>query len=197
MMAIVSFHTFIKEGVDVAICEAHHGGEFDATNFIRRPAITAITKIGMDHVDNLGRTIQDIAWHKCGIFRAGVLALSVRQDPEAEAMMKCRAKEKKALLQFVEDVKIEGVSLEQRENIALAMQIANEFLQLSDQSLDKRDFLADIVKCRWPGRFDIVEHDGCTWYLDGAHNETSMRVLAEWYERVTRFRFVPRATTSE
>ena len=34
MMAIVSFHTFIEEGVNVIICEAHHGGEFDATNFI-------------------------------------------------------------------------------------------------------------------------------------------------------------------
>ncbi|KAJ5179757.1 hypothetical protein N7492_002967 [Penicillium capsulatum] len=183
MMAIVSFHTFIKEGVHVVICEAHHGGEFDATNFIRRPAITAITKIGMDHVDNLGRTLQDIAWHKSGIFRTGVWALSVRQDPKAKDEIKRRAGEKGALLRFVEDVQIEGVPLEQRENCSLAIQIADKFLQLSGHSLDERDIATGIEKCRWPGRFDIVRHPDCTWYLDGAHNETSMKVVAEWYER--------------
>ncbi|KAJ5102240.1 hypothetical protein NUU61_004462, partial [Penicillium alfredii] len=184
MMAIVSFHTFIKEGVDVVICEAHHGGEFDATNFIRHPAITAITKIGMDHVDNLGGTIQSIAWHKSGIFKAGVLALSVPQDPDAEHEIERRSKEKGALLQFAEVVKMEGIPLEQRENVALATQIAHEFLQRSDHSLDERDVLAGIEKCRWPGRFDIIDYSGCTWYLDGAHNETSMEVVANWYERV-------------
>ncbi|KAL4888960.1 Mur ligase [Aspergillus ambiguus] len=185
MMAIIAFHTFIKEGVNVVICETHHGGEFDATNFIRRPAITAITKIGMDHVDNLGRSFRDIAWHKTGIFREGVLALSVPQDPEAADEIKRRAEEKGALLLFVEDVGVEGVPLEQRENCVLATQIANRFLQLSGHSLDEGDIAAGIEKCHWAGRFDIVRHPNCTWYLDGAHNETSMNVVAEWYERVT------------
>lgn len=195
MMAVLSFHTFIKEGVDVVICEAHHGGEFDATNFVRRPAITAITKIGMDHVDNLGGTIRHIAWHKSGIFRAGVLALSVRQEPEAEDVMKCRAQEKGALLQFVESVEIEGIPFEQRENCALAIKVADEFLQLSGQSLDQRDIWTGSVKCHWPGRFDIVEYSDCTWYLDGAHNEASIKLAAEWYERAAYARFVPRTAT--
>lgn len=196
-MALVSFHTFIQEGVDVVICEAHHGGEFDATNFIRRPAVTAITRIGMDHVDNLGRTLRDIAWHKSGIFKAGVLALSVRQDPEAENEMKHRAQEKSALLQFVEDVEIKGVLLEQRENCALATQIADKFLQLSGHSLDERDIETGMKNCRWPGRFDVVCDADCIWYLDGAHNETSMKVVAEWYEREANARYDPHASINK
>ncbi|KAI1829442.1 hypothetical protein DTO013E5_8712 [Penicillium roqueforti] len=195
MLAILAFHTFIEEGVDVVICETHHGGQFDATNFVDRPAITAITKIGMDHVENLGRTLKHIAWHKSGIFKKGVLSLSVSQDQEVESEIERRALEmgsslqfirdvKGTLLEFVKDVHIEDLPLEQLENCALAIQIAHRFLYLCDHSLDGQDVLAGIEKCRWPGRFDIIDYSGCTWYLDGAHNETSMAVVAKWYNRV-------------
>jgi folylpolyglutamate synthase len=195
MLAILAFHTFIEEGVEVVICEAHHGGQFDATNFVDRPAITAITKIGMDHVENLGRTIQHIAWHKSGIFRDGVRAFSVLQVQEAQDEIERRAEQQGAILQFVGSVKgslleileidqVEDIPLEQRENCALATEIAHGFLQRSHQSLDRRDVLAGVQKCHWAGRFDIENSGGCTWYLDGAHNETSMEVVAKWYERV-------------
>ncbi|KAJ5347035.1 uncharacterized protein N7506_000288 [Penicillium brevicompactum] len=198
MLAIVAFHTFIEEGVNVVICEAHHGGQFDATNFVERPAITAITKIGMDHVENLGENLQHIAWHKSGIFRDQVLALSVPQDQEAEGEIERRAAEigaplqfisiKDVLLEFLETDQIEEIPLEQRENCALAAKIAHEFLH---QSLDGRDVLAGVEECQWPARFDIQHYGGCTWYMDGAHNETSMQVVAKWYERVAGPSSVP------
>jgi folylpolyglutamate synthase len=186
MLAILAFHTFIEEGVDVVICETHHGGQFDATNIVDRPAITAITKIGMDHVENLGKTIQHIAWHKSGIFRDGVLAFSVLQLQEAQDEIERRAEELGAILQFVgSDIdQVEDIPFEQRENIALATKIAHAFLQRSHQSLDSRDILAGVQMCYWAGRFDIVSSGGCTWYLDGAHNQTSMEVVAKWYDRV-------------
>lgn len=208
MMAIVSFHTFIEEGVDVVICETHHGGQFDATNFVEHPVITAITKIGMDHVDNLGGSIRNIAWHKSGIFKAGVLALSVPQISEAEDEMKSREKElgaslhfikdvRGALLQFTTDFTFESIQPEQRENCALATQIVHIFLRIKGQSLDELDVQAGIEKFRWPGRFDIVESGGCTWYLDGAHNEMSMEVVGKWYERVANAKYVPCTNTSQ
>ncbi|KAJ5576053.1 hypothetical protein N7535_002979, partial [Penicillium sp. DV-2018c] len=198
MLAIVAFHTFIEEGVDVVICEAHHGGQFDATNFVERPAITAITKIGMDHVENLGKNLRHIAWHKSGIFRDQVLALSVPQDQEAEGEIIRRAAEigapvqfisiKEALLEFLENDQIEKIPLEQRENCALAAKLAHAFLH---QSLDRRDILAGVEECQWPARFDIQHYGGCTWYMDGAHNETSMQVVAKWYKRVAGPSSVP------
>lgn len=191
MMAIVSFHTFIKEGVKVVICEAHHGGQFDATNFIDRPVITAITKIGMDHVENLGGSIRNIAWHKSGIFKQGALALSVPQVPEAEDEIRRRAGEKGVeLTPFVQVGDLKGVPLEQRENFTLATQIAYRFLERSGHLLDGRDVEVGIKACYWPGRFEIVNHGNLTWYLDGAHNETSMEVVAKWYDRVAKARYV-------
>ncbi|KAF3012084.1 hypothetical protein E8E15_002399 [Penicillium rubens] len=195
MMAIVSFHTFIEEGVNVIICEAHHGGEFDATNFIQHPTITAITKIGMDHVENLGGSIKNIAWHKGGIFKKNVLGLSVSQAQEAEEELARRAIEKGAQLQFIKDARctlsgfindeiFERIPIEQRENCALATQITHEYLRLNGHSLNEEDIKAGIDTYCWPGRFHVVDSVGCKWYLDGAHNETSMEVVAEWYERV-------------
>lgn len=194
MMAIVAFHLFIKEGVDVVICEAHHGGQFDATNFIDHPVITAITKIGIDHVDNLGGSIKSIAWHKSGIFKENVLALSAPQVTEAENEMKRRAQEKKArlrfindingtLLQFVNDETFERIPLEQRENCALALNITHAFL---GHSLNEQDIQTGIEKCYWPGRFDIIDSGGYSWYLDGAHNEMSIEVVAKWFKRVAK-----------
>ncbi|KAJ5737726.1 uncharacterized protein N7483_002851, partial [Penicillium malachiteum] len=173
MMVIIAFHTFIREGVDVVICEAHHGGEYDATNFIDRPVVTAITKISRDHVNNLGGSIKNIAWHKSGIFKTGVPALAVPQLLEAENEMKRIADEKERVVLF-----------EQRENIALAIQIACLFLKTREYSLSGSDVQVGIATCRWPGRFDIVHSDENSWFLDGAHNESSMEVVANWYERM-------------
>lgn len=201
MMALVSFHTFIEEGVDVVICEAHHGGQFDATNFIDHPAITAITKIGIDHVDNLGGSYSSIAWHKGGILKKGVLGLSVSQVPEAEMQLASRAREKGASLHFIKDTRytlsqfmndevFELIPIEQRENCALATQITHEFLNLSGQTINDQAIRAAIQDYRWPGRFDIVDYVDCKWYLDGAHNETSMELVARWYERVVNEQYV-------
>jgi len=80
LLALMSFHVFIQEEVDVAICETHLGVEYDATNIVRNPVVTGITTIGMDHVKLLGPSIEDIAWHKAGIFKPGSLAFSTFQE---------------------------------------------------------------------------------------------------------------------
>lgn len=42
-MALLSFHVFIEEKVDMVVYETHLGGEFDATNIISAPIVTALT----------------------------------------------------------------------------------------------------------------------------------------------------------
>jgi folylpolyglutamate synthase/dihydropteroate synthase len=78
---LLAFHTFIREEVEAVIFETHHGGEYDTTKAIPSPVVTGITSLGMDHVDQLGPTLTDIAWHKMGTFKRGVPAFSVPQDP--------------------------------------------------------------------------------------------------------------------
>ncbi|KAE8366522.1 Mur ligase [Aspergillus caelatus] len=188
MIALTAFHTFIEAKVDVVICEVHHGGEFDATNFIERPVITAITKIGIDHVDNLGGSLEHIAWHKSGIFKEKVPAFSVQQAPAAENKLRDRAKEKNVPLHFVkaatQAATLKSIPVEQQENCALAIQIVRGFLQRDKDSLENQDIKAGVEACYFPGRYEIINSRGCTWYVDGAHNETSLEEATKWYKRV-------------
>jgi folylpolyglutamate synthase len=61
--------------------ETHNGGENDATIIVQELVMATITTLGMDHVDMLGPSIENIAWHKSGIHKRGTVALSTVQDP--------------------------------------------------------------------------------------------------------------------
>lgn len=54
---------FLKHRVNYAIFEVGLGGELDATNIIM-PMIAANTNIGLDHVEYLGNTYEQIAFTK-------------------------------------------------------------------------------------------------------------------------------------
>ena len=56
----LAFDYFRSEEIDIAIIELDLGGRLDSTNVVT-PEISAITNIGLDHMDFLGATIEDIA----------------------------------------------------------------------------------------------------------------------------------------
>ncbi|KAF9547507.1 folylpolyglutamate synthase [Mortierella hygrophila] len=57
--------------VDIAIIEVGVGGRLDATNIVPRPKVCVIASIGMDHAGLLGNTIEEVAFEKAGIIKAG------------------------------------------------------------------------------------------------------------------------------
>jgi dihydrofolate synthase/folylpolyglutamate synthase len=87
VMTAVAFKHFAEHKVDIAIIETGLGGRLDSTNVIK-PEVTGITSISKDHMAQLGSTIAKIAEEKGGIFKAGIPALSVQQDPDADAVLK-------------------------------------------------------------------------------------------------------------
>ena len=62
---------FAREGVRLAVAEVGMGGRLDATN-VFLPAVSVVTRIGMDHMQYLGDTIEAIAREKAGIAKPGV-----------------------------------------------------------------------------------------------------------------------------
>ena len=103
LLALMSFHAFIKECVEAAIFDTHHGGEFNATNVIEHPVVTVITPLGMDHVEQLGPGIENIAWHKAGIFKSGSTTVSSLQShADAGQVLRNRVNEKSDKIHFVE-----------------------------------------------------------------------------------------------
>lgn len=73
---------FASREVDVALIETGLGGRLDSTNVIT-PLVAAVTSIGIDHTEYLGKEIREIAREKGGIFKAGVPAIYGRVSPEA------------------------------------------------------------------------------------------------------------------
>lgn len=187
---LLAIHTFIREGVDAAIIETHHGGEYDATNVIERPVVTAVTSLGLDHVNQLGPSLENIAWHKAGIFKPGAAAFSVIEAAPVAEVLKARAVSKGGDLTFTdldpclpkEDVKLQPVV--QRLNCSLALAVVRSFIDRrdpTDRSLNPNDILEGIRRFSWPGRFQVVAENDNTWYLDGAHNEMSVALAAKWF----------------
>ncbi|NLB34347.1 MAG: bifunctional folylpolyglutamate synthase/dihydrofolate synthase, partial [Elusimicrobia bacterium] len=62
---------FEQEKVDVSVMEVGLGGRLDATNVCENRLVSVITKIGEDHMDFLGETIEEIAQEKAGIIKPG------------------------------------------------------------------------------------------------------------------------------
>lgn len=195
LFLLTALHTFISEGVDAAILETHHGGEYDSTNVIEQPVVTVITPLGMDHVRQLGPTIQNIAWHKSGIFKPGTPAFSAPQESEAADVLRARAADKGVSLRFVErDDALSNDALQlkpdvQRENASLAVAVVWSFLEQEadpdGRSLTASDIAQGISQFSWPGRFQLVVQDHVHWFLDGAHNEMSVVKAAEWFLEVS------------
>ena len=94
-LTTLCFHVFLREAVDAVILEVGIGGRYDSTNIVPEPVVTGITSLGIDHTHMLGNTIEEIAWQKGGIYKAGTPAFSVNQAPSAlEVLRKCAKDEK-------------------------------------------------------------------------------------------------------
>jgi dihydrofolate synthase/folylpolyglutamate synthase len=87
VLTAAAFKYFAEQRVDIAVIETGLGGRLDSTNVIT-PEVTAITSLSKDHMAQLGYTIAKIAEEKAGIFKTGVPAVTVTQDPDAEAVLK-------------------------------------------------------------------------------------------------------------
>jgi len=194
--ALLAFHTFIKEGVDATIIEAHHGGEYDSTNIVQKPCVTAITTLGLDHVKQLGSTIDSIAWHKGGIFKPGAASISAKQKSPAFDVLLERAAAQGNRLQVpnmddnIPSELLQAVQLKpevQRINCTVALAVVDAYLKKVPFSKDlkyrlsRSDITQGIQNFSWPGRFQIVVKGKHQWYLDSAHNEMSVSVAAGWF----------------
>lgn len=171
-LTAVAFIAFSEAKCDYAVLETGLGGRLDATN-ICSPEICVITKIGLDHCDWLGDTVEKIAAEKAGIIKKGVPIVLGKNEPAVIAVVKARASEVGAPFFYAPDMADEseipdGFSLEgafNRENAVTAL------AALKVLKKGSRDGLSNVV---WPGRFQRVGR----FIIDGVHNPPAARALA-------------------
>lgn len=90
---LLAFEAFAARGIDVGVIEVGLGGRLDATRVVR-PAVSVVTRIGLDHCDRLGETLEEIAREKLGIVQARVPVVSGVEQEEIRALVtqECRAR---------------------------------------------------------------------------------------------------------
>ncbi len=170
---------FRQRGCEWVILETGLGGRLDATNAIT-PEVSVITRVGLDHMEQLGDSLSKIAAEKAGIIKPGIPVVTGLQDPEALAVIKRVAKEKKAPLLLV-DAPLNDVTLgldgpHQAWNAALALEAVRE----ADIRLPAIVLEAALKKVQWRGRFQKLRGDQII--VDGAHNPEAAFVLAATWQ---------------
>ena len=170
---------FRNLGAEIVVLETGMGGRLDATNAIQ-PVVSVLTPIDYDHQKWLGSSLTEIAREKAGIIKPAVPVVSARQLPEAEAVIRARATECAAPLDFVRQpfdrLPIALSGTHQKQNAALAVSALHTAKIEVDEDAVARG-LATVV---WPARFQRWDE---RTIIDGAHNPAGARILAEtWRE---------------
>ncbi len=91
----IAFKFFADEKVDIAVVETGLGGRLDATNVLR-PEVSVITSIGIDHTEQLGRTLRAIAHEKGGIIKTRVPCVTAVQREDALRELRSIAKRRRS-----------------------------------------------------------------------------------------------------
>ncbi|CDX19334.1 bifunctional folylpolyglutamate synthase and dihydrofolate synthase [Mesorhizobium plurifarium] len=82
ILTAVTFVLFSEHPAEAAIIEVGLGGRFDATNVVKRPAVSVIMPISMDHEAYLGDRVELIAAEKAGIMKRGCPVVIGAQESE-------------------------------------------------------------------------------------------------------------------
>ena len=173
---VLAFHHLARVGVAAAVIEVGLGGRLDATNVLH-PAVTAVARIGLDHTQLLGDTIEAVAREKAGIFKPGVVAVvSAAQPPGALETLRAEAARVGAPFEVAPAGWGGPLALlgpHQQGNAGLAA-AALRALRRSGLPIDEAAIARGLATASWPGRLERMGRV----LLDGAHHPDGAAALA-------------------
>ena len=197
-----AFLWFYEKKCDLVLLETGMGGETDATNLITHPVCSVLTSIGMDHMQYLGNTIEEIAKVKAGIIKKGCPVVALKQGDSVCEVIKNKAEEcgSRCVLvevpQYMQEAPIWGTTLQdvhygsvhtalggiwQRENLSLALAVL-KLLEESGYPITKEAVQSGIAKTIWHGRYEVLQTEPL-FIIDGAHNPIAAKRLKETIEK--------------
>lgn len=196
----MAFSAFSHTEADVCLLEVGMGGRLDCTNVIEAPAITIIGAISRDHTEHLGETIEEIAFEKAGIMKAGVPCV-VGAQPHMDKVLpvfEVRANELGVEL-FVHgrdwgvrgdrdkvlftidgrDYEFPRPGLVGEHQVENAGSVLAALYALKDQfDFDQQQISKGLMGVVWPARLEQISDDPEVWY-DGGHNDSAAAALVE------------------
>ena len=179
-LTAVAFVLFARLRPAFAVLECGLGGRLDATNLVI-PAVSVITRIGLDHCDWLGDSIEKIAAEKAGIVKPGVPVVLGANEPAVRAVVSRRAAELGAPFVYAPDLaddseipgnfSLGGAFNREDAVTALAVLRTLERLGAVPRAADP---CAGFNAVDWPGRYQRLGNV----LVDGAHNPPAAAALA-------------------
>lgn len=203
-LAVLGFAVFADAPVDVLVLEVGMGGAWDSTN-VADGDVAVFTPIGLDHMDRLGNTVEEIALTKSGIIKPGSIVVSSRQSPEVLTVLE------QAALEIAEELKIQGRDFEvtsfaatasgqslaisglagqygeyqapvfgvhQAQNLAVAVAAVEAFLGGGKIAIADDVLRSAIADVSSPGRLQLIRTEP-PLLLDGAHNPAGAKILSQ------------------
>jgi dihydrofolate synthase / folylpolyglutamate synthase len=203
--ALAALDLFARKPVDVAVLEVGLGGRLDATNIVDAD-VGVVCSIGLDHVDWLGDSVEQIGREKAGIFRPGrpaVLGAAPMPNSVWQVIEELGAQAVAPGQQYQVrvhgdswDFECGGLQLRDLPRPALAgeHQVGNAAAALAavvyggfGLRLDHAGVSAALRSVKVAGRFQRVAGE-VEWILDVAHNVQAAETLRDNLRRLPRAR---------
>ena len=190
---------FRQKACDFVVLETGMGGISDATNVIDPPEVAAIVNIGMDHMQYLGNSLQEIAEKKAGIIKRGSRIVLADQKEDVQAVLKqaCQQADCRYRISDNRQLRLLSESLQgqsfhykdyrdlylpllgahQRRNAAIVLEIVETLKELG-YVIPQTAVRMGLAKVTWPGRMEVLSQSPLL-LVDGAHNPHGVEALAE------------------
>lgn len=203
---VAAMLAFREAKVDVAVLEVGLGGRLDATNVVERPLVTCVTRVALDHVKQLGTTLESIAAEKAAIAKPGVPMVLGPLESSAYRVAHKLSRERGAwpVLAVGREIVIDqadqgvvvrfddGHVLGLRPSLPGAHQIENAAVaaamcRLSSGSLPRvtsEHIEQGIAEATWPGRLESLSDGLGRVLIDAAHNPDGTRSLTTYLRSV-------------
>ena len=171
---------FANQKTDVVILETGLGGRLDATNAVQA-TVSVITPIALDHEKWLGNSIEKIAGEKAGIIKPHTPVISAPQPNEAEKVIRARAAECDAPLQFINQSYADSPIALRGEHQKLNAAIAIAAIRTAKIELTNTSIARGLAQVEWPARFQCWDK---RTVIDGAHNPAAAKLLAQTWREI-------------
>lgn len=188
-MTAMALLRFAEQKVDLAFLETGLGGRLDATNVVD-PELSIITSVSLDHIEQLGDRIEQIAWEKAGIIKAGKPVLIGKLPTAAENVARGVARDKGSPLYSVCE-RFPDVDTLPQTNLAGSFQRWNAATAVYASEILAERFPikpeltpAALQSIHWPGRWQTIQLADKTLILDASHNPEGSEMLDENLQRL-------------
>ncbi|MCE9642945.1 MAG: bifunctional folylpolyglutamate synthase/dihydrofolate synthase [Candidatus Andersenbacteria bacterium] len=206
----LAFLYFARSNIDIAVIEVGMGGRLDATNVIT-PLLSIITNVGLDHMEFLGNTVEEIAREKAGIIKDSVPVITREEGASVVKILEDEAGRKNTQVIRAQgivktnvvrsdlsgqDIDVAGEKIAMRIHLPLlgAHQIKNLEVVLAacgelmgaGLRMSQEDISRGVSLTVWEGRLQVVSQKPLI-LVDGAHNGDGAQALVSFLETMPVF----------